>query len=152
MKGPSGWSRSLPWAQMKLGTYGGNDSSQSITGLGFSPEYVIVISGAGHEPVHRSASKALLRELVDLKGRHERLGDAVLAAHLDEGNGGTAAIGWPRHYSRTAQTAMAPLRWTHASSSTEPFLMELTSNALKMMWGIRTRHLRPSFGTIRPRF
>ena len=46
----------LPWPQMQRGSYGGNGSSQSITGMAFSPEYVIVMSAAGHEPVHRSAS------------------------------------------------------------------------------------------------
>ena len=40
--------------EMTVGTYTGNGSgSQSITGLGFSPDIVFVISGGADQPVHR---------------------------------------------------------------------------------------------------
>jgi hypothetical protein len=42
-------------AGMKLGSYTGNGTSQSITGLGFSPEYAIVLSEGLNQTVQRSS-------------------------------------------------------------------------------------------------
>ena len=42
-------------ADMKVGTYTGNGGAQSITGLGFSPEYVIVMSSANRRAVHAAS-------------------------------------------------------------------------------------------------
>ena len=40
---------------MTVGTYTGTGASQSITGLGFSPDIVFVLSGGNaDEPVHKS--------------------------------------------------------------------------------------------------
>jgi hypothetical protein len=41
--------------ELKLGTYNGNGTSQSITGLGFSPEYVITASVGADRAVQRFA-------------------------------------------------------------------------------------------------
>jgi hypothetical protein len=38
---------------MALGTYTGNNTSQSITGLGFSPEYVMILGATNQPAVHR---------------------------------------------------------------------------------------------------
>ena len=42
-------------ADMKLGTYTGNGTTQSITGAGFSPEYLIVMAETNLRPVHRNS-------------------------------------------------------------------------------------------------
>ncbi|HEX2028647.1 MAG TPA: hypothetical protein VHF25_11700 [Nitriliruptorales bacterium] len=42
--------------QMKVGSYTGNGTGQSMTGLGFAPEYVIVASASAHSAVHRSST------------------------------------------------------------------------------------------------
>jgi hypothetical protein len=42
-------------SDMKVGSYSGNGTSQSITGFGFSPEYVIVMGAGGTAPLQRSS-------------------------------------------------------------------------------------------------
>ncbi|MGH9015749.1 MAG: DUF7483 domain-containing protein [Acidimicrobiia bacterium] len=50
------WSAFKTFAgELKIGSYTGNGTSQSLTSLGFSPEYVIVLSAAASEAVQRSA-------------------------------------------------------------------------------------------------
>ena len=41
---------------LKLGTYTGNDATQAITGLGFSPEYVLVISANARPMIQRPSA------------------------------------------------------------------------------------------------
>lgn len=41
--------------QLKLGSYTGNGTSQSITGLGFQPDCVMVLSEGANEAIHRIA-------------------------------------------------------------------------------------------------
>lgn len=43
---------------MTLGTYTGNNTSQSITGLGFSPDYVMILGDTGQRAVQRMAPMA----------------------------------------------------------------------------------------------
>jgi hypothetical protein len=38
---------------LRVGSYAGNGGSQSITGLGFSPEYAITLSGGAHRAIQR---------------------------------------------------------------------------------------------------
>jgi hypothetical protein len=40
--------------QMKVGSYTGNGTSQSVGSMGFSPDYVMVLSAGADAPVHRS--------------------------------------------------------------------------------------------------
>jgi hypothetical protein len=40
--------------QLKVGSYTGNGTSQSIGGMGFSPDYAMVLSAGADAPVHRS--------------------------------------------------------------------------------------------------
>ena len=42
-------------ADMKLGTYTGNGTTQSISPIGFSPEYLIVMAETNLRPVHRNS-------------------------------------------------------------------------------------------------
>jgi hypothetical protein len=42
--------------RMQVGTYAGNGSAQTVTGAGFSPEYVIVAGQGGQAPQQRSAT------------------------------------------------------------------------------------------------
>ncbi|MBI1886016.1 MAG: hypothetical protein HYS09_06865 [Chloroflexi bacterium] len=46
----------LAAGELKVSSYTGNGTSQSITGAGFSPEYVMVLSAAANAAVHRSST------------------------------------------------------------------------------------------------
>jgi hypothetical protein len=61
-EGPAGTGRTFHWVAMKtgtgvmkVGTYTGNGTTQTITGLGFTPVYVIVIPMDGEVVIQRSA-------------------------------------------------------------------------------------------------
>jgi hypothetical protein len=53
---------------MTLGTYVGNDTSQSITGLGYSPEYVMILGATNQLAVQRSSAMGATYEFEDDHG------------------------------------------------------------------------------------
>jgi hypothetical protein len=59
--------KSFP-GDMTLGTYTGNGVSQSITGLGFSPDYVVLLGATNQEAVMRMAPMARTYEFEDDTG------------------------------------------------------------------------------------
>jgi hypothetical protein len=65
---------------MKVGTYTGNGTTRTITGLGFSPVYVVVIPAAAQDPVQRSATMpaGFSRNFVAFA-----IGDGITSLHGD---------------------------------------------------------------------
>ena len=58
---------------LKVGSYTGNGTSQSLTGFGFSPEYVAVMSAAGRDAVNRFAGMTNTFDFEDDKGAADRI-------------------------------------------------------------------------------
>ena len=60
-------------AVLKVGSYTGNGTSQAITGAGFSPEYVAVMSAAGRDAVNRFSGMTNTFDFEDDKGIADRI-------------------------------------------------------------------------------